>query len=383
MFDLKGKLSRNLINIPGWRTNRRIVVIESDDWGSIRMPSREVYESMLKAGIGVDKCPYNKYDSLASESDLDALFNVLVKFKDKNGNHPILTANTVMANPDFQKIRESGFKEYHYELFTETFKKYPNHQNSFYLWGKGMEEKIFHPQFHGREHVNVNLWMHLLHNKQKAFLKAFDYGFWGLGPSIVHVGARRNIQASFDASDQAEIEQHSLFIKDGLGLFHNLFGYKSQSFIANNFIWASELNKTLKENEVTILQGMKYQLLPILSQTRRQKIRHVLGELNDQKQTYLIRNCAFEPSQYPTFDNVNNCLKDISTAFFWKKPAIISSHRLNYIGYINEKNLIMNLRDLEKLFVNILKEWPEVEFMTSDRLGECISSDDQFSNRTF
>ena len=33
----------NLLSIPGWRTNRHIVVIESDDWGSIRMPSKEVY----------------------------------------------------------------------------------------------------------------------------------------------------------------------------------------------------------------------------------------------------------------------------------------------------------------------------------------------------
>ena len=38
-----------LINIPGWRTNRHIVVIESDDWGSIRMPSCEVDEECTLA----------------------------------------------------------------------------------------------------------------------------------------------------------------------------------------------------------------------------------------------------------------------------------------------------------------------------------------------
>jgi len=40
---LEKALRKNLVNIPGWRTNRKIVVIESDDWGSVRMPSREVY----------------------------------------------------------------------------------------------------------------------------------------------------------------------------------------------------------------------------------------------------------------------------------------------------------------------------------------------------
>ena len=32
-----------------------------------------------------------------------------------------------------------------------------------------------------------------------------------------------------------------------------------------------------------------------------------------------------------SFDNVKHCLSQIDNAFFWKKPAIITSHRLNYI----------------------------------------------------
>ena len=39
---LKQIISHNLLNIPGWRTKRKLVVIESDDWGAIRMPSKEI-----------------------------------------------------------------------------------------------------------------------------------------------------------------------------------------------------------------------------------------------------------------------------------------------------------------------------------------------------
>lgn len=39
----KQHITHNLLNIPGWRTNRKVVVIESDAWGSIRMHSKEVY----------------------------------------------------------------------------------------------------------------------------------------------------------------------------------------------------------------------------------------------------------------------------------------------------------------------------------------------------
>ena len=152
-------LKRRLINLPGWHTTRKIVVIDSDDWGSIALPSLEVYKSLRDSGFRMEFNPYLKYDSLASENDLDALFSILTSFKDKNGNHPVFTANTVVANPDFEKIRSSDFTEYHYELFTETLKKYPKHSKSFDLWRQGIDQCIFYPQFHAREHLNVRYWM--------------------------------------------------------------------------------------------------------------------------------------------------------------------------------------------------------------------------------
>src|SRR5690554_2726796 len=84
----------------GWKTDRKIVVIESDDWGSIRIPDKDTYERSLKKGIRLDKCHYCKNDTLASKDDFDALYNVLRKYKDKNDQHPIITANTIVANPD-------------------------------------------------------------------------------------------------------------------------------------------------------------------------------------------------------------------------------------------------------------------------------------------
>ena len=121
---LKQTITHNLLNIPGWRTNRHIVVIESDDWGSIRMPSREVYDNLLKEGYRVDLHPYEKYDSLATEDDLTSLFEVLSKFSDRRGRHPIITANCAVANPDFEKMKLSKFSQYYYEPFTTTRKGY-------------------------------------------------------------------------------------------------------------------------------------------------------------------------------------------------------------------------------------------------------------------
>ena len=40
------KIKRHISNIPGWRTNRKLVVFESDDWGSIRMPDKKTFEKI-------------------------------------------------------------------------------------------------------------------------------------------------------------------------------------------------------------------------------------------------------------------------------------------------------------------------------------------------
>lgn len=51
---LRKTINRHYRNLSGWKTNRKIIVIESDDWGSIRMPSKEVYELFLSKGFPID-----------------------------------------------------------------------------------------------------------------------------------------------------------------------------------------------------------------------------------------------------------------------------------------------------------------------------------------
>jgi hypothetical protein len=56
---LKITFSRHLSNLPGWSTTQKIEVIESDDWRSVRMSSKEAFANLLQAGIPVDKDHYN------------------------------------------------------------------------------------------------------------------------------------------------------------------------------------------------------------------------------------------------------------------------------------------------------------------------------------
>jgi hypothetical protein len=124
--EIKQNVSRNLSNLPGWRTKRHIIVIESDDWGSIRMSSVDAFNKLKKSGIDVDKNHYNSNDALESNADMEMLMEVLSKHKDATNRNVVMTGINIVANPNFEKIRENEFTEYVYESYVETCKNFLN-----------------------------------------------------------------------------------------------------------------------------------------------------------------------------------------------------------------------------------------------------------------
>lgn len=369
-------LRNNLSQLPGWRTRRSIVVIESDDWGSIRMPSYEVREALRRKGFLIDRCKFSSYDSLASEVDLANLFDVLSSVKDADGKHAVLTANAVMANPDFKRIRENGFEKYYCEPFTETLKRYPpTHHRSFEMWKKGLDEGIFIPQLHGREHLNIIRWMKALRVNDEVTRMSFDQEHFGLSALTTPKLRVRYMDAFCNiGSESSAIE--ATIVREAVSMFEKMFGYAPKSFIAPCYIWRDTLEQTLSSCGISYIQGLPLQQIPIWENPPKIKTRyHFLGQKNKYGQTYLVRNAFFEPYKNNVTDKwVYECLRRIHTAFRWHKPAIISSHRINFIGTIDERFRDRNLLLLKKLLNEIVRHWPDVEFMSSDKLGDLINA---------
>lgn len=367
-------LLRNLSNLIGWSSNRKIVVIESDDWGAIRMSSEKAYLQLKKKGVvscSADEERYLRNDGLASENDLIGLFEVLSAVKDKYENPAIFTAVSVVANPVFEKIKENEFLEYVYEPFTETLKRYPQHSGSFELWKEGKEKRLFIPQFHGREHLNVFNWLKALQSGEIDTLTAFEHGVYGITPrnpinSISY-------QAAFDFEDIAEVEYQKKVIEEGLQLFDQLHGNKATFFVPTNGPFSNRLEETTAKMGIRYMGAAKIQSEPI-GQGIFKKQFHYLGQMNKFGQHYMTRNCFFEPSSNLKTDWVDACINDINIAFRWHKPAVISSHRVNYIGWLNPANRDRGLIQLKELLTQIVKRWPDVEFMTSDQLGDLITT---------
>ena len=373
-------IKKNIRNIPGWSTRRHIVVIESDDWGSIRMSSQECYERMLKAGMREDKNHFNTYDALECNKDLEELYYVLLQFKDATGRHPVITGVNVVANPVFDQIKDSGFKTYFYEPFTETCQRYRGHDRVYDLWKKGIEERLIVPTFHGREHLNVQRWLRALQSGHRSTLLAFDCGVTGVNNGI-NGEKIPGFQAAFDIDTVDDLTYMKEVLSTGLNLFEKLYGFKSRYFVPTNGPFNNTLEKDLVESGVHYINTGKKQQEP-LGQGKYKINTRFLGDKNQYGQIYLTRNCFFEPSScgysYPAnYDWLNYCLKDIEIAFRWHKPATISSHRVNYIGYLHPENREKGLTALSQLLGEIIKRWPDVEFMTSVELGDLIASTKQ------
>lgn len=371
-MNLFRSIAHNLVLVPGWHTKRHIVVIESDDWGAIRMPSKGIYDEFLKRGIRVDKDPYCRYDGLATKEDLANLFDVLDSVRDKNGNPAVLTADSVVVNPDFERIKSSDFTRYYYEPFTETLKNSPRHEGAVDMWKEGMEKGLFHPQFHGREHLNVKKWMKTLQNGHESTRLAFDLGTFGL-TSAVDPTIKNNYMGAFNSGLEDDIQDYRGIIWDGLNIFEELFGYRSESFIATTYTWNPAIEKHLKEYGVKYLQGLITQKIPHGDDSNIEFHKRCFqGNKSCEGLIYLMRNAFFEPSQYQCKDAVDDCLQRISLAFRWGKAAVICAHRLNFIGSIDHKNTDKNLPIFKHLLKEIVKRWPDVEFLSSDQLGRII-----------
>jgi len=325
---------RNLINIPGSRFGK-IVIFLSDDWGCLRHASVWSREQLIKQGFNLNSNRFDRYDCLESNEDLEHLFEVLLKYKDHKGNHPVITALTNVANPDFTAIRASGFSRYSYETIPETFNRYPGRDKVLQYYMQGIENRIFIPQFHGREHLHIKRWMIYLQDEAGIARNAFRHEFFLLGRSQLPAN-QLGLGAAFDLDSLDELEAQEAILKDGLDLFEQVFSYRSRYFTAPSGIYHSGLEKCLSEEGVSLIDVPRYRKMPVGENRTKTKL-HYLGQKNRLGQFYITRNAVFEPNMYSDNDGVDSCLSDIELAFRWHKPAVISNHRAAFAGELTQQ----------------------------------------------
>lgn len=357
------KLTNFLKNIFGPVVNKKILAIFVDDYGSIRVRDKQISAKLLSSGI-----PDSIYlrDTLASEQDMIALFDTLNSIKDVNNRPVCFTPFVVMANPDFDRIKKSNYQQYYREPFVKTFQRYGKaYEHVFDLWKQGIETGIFLPAFHGTEHLNVKKWMRALRNGHKSTLLGFENESVCI-PALKGEKKIEGLVKACDIESRFDLQPLVKDIEEGTKLFRLLFGMEPELFTPGAGIYCPIMETDLLKCGIKYIDVPRCVVQP-LGDGKFVKPFHYLGQKNTIGQHYIVRNCAFEPIKDGEA-SIATCFNQIAAAFMMRKPAIISTHRLNYVGHFSENNRSENLKRLKILLEMVKKRWPDVEFVSGIEL---------------
>jgi hypothetical protein len=366
---MKRLLLDNLKNIPGWRTPEKLVVFAVDDYGNVRLDSALARDRLNEAGLDMGN-RFDKFDSLETRQDLEALFKVLSSVSDSQGRNAIFTPYALCANPDFESL-STGKQGYCHEILPRTFKRLAETQRGAYdgawaLWQEGIRLGLLKPQFHGREHLNVELFERKLKAADVALgVNLENYSMSALGHEASMPGV--GFTHAFGLWDRSEIIQHREIIDDGLKLFEKVFGFASSTFTPP----AQQLHPELYTFVESLgVEAIDKPLRCVRRLHRDKAVReiNVLGRKRGQDHVTVVRNVVFEPTDDAAFDSVKLALDQVAAAFRWRRPAIISSHRVNFCGHIDPENRKQGLCALQQLLDGIVRRWPDVEFVSADEL---------------
>ncbi|WP_445454340.1 hypothetical protein [Flavobacterium sp. 25HG05S-40] len=360
----------NLKNSIGWKTKRKIVVFSVDDYGNVRLNSAQARKNMDAAEMKIYS-RFDALDTLETTQDLEQLFDVLSSVKDKNGRHAVFTPFALPCNIDFEKMEAEDFQKFYFETLPNTYKKLALQQPEAYtgtwgLWQEGIAKGFLKPQFHGREHLNLTVFNDKLNRRDLQLLTALkNKSFTSISDEEYPT---MSCTAELDFWNVKENEALKPILKEGLQLFEEVYGYKSNYFTPPVFNIHHSLFQTLKDN------GIQYIDLALLREEHQglnvyKKSFNYIGKQTKEDLTIMVRNVVFEPTEDRGIDWVAFTMKQIETAFRWNKPAIISSHRVNFCGHIDPKNREKGLDNLKRLLQEIVKKWPDVEFMAADEMA--------------
>ncbi|MCL8006660.1 hypothetical protein M8845_04385 [Gelidibacter japonicus] len=373
---MKQTISNYLKNIPGWQTNRKLVIFSVDDYGNVRLDSKAARDNLRKDKISLTS-HFDRLDTLETRDDLESLYTVLSSVQDKHGNPAIFTPYALTCNIDFEAMANNGYSEYVYELLPKTYEKLSLKDSTAYtgtweLWKEGIDKGLMKPQFHGREHFNLNIFNDLLKKRSENLLKVLEQDSYVSIPD--HRNYKNGWTAAYSFDDKKETEGFLDNVRDGLKMFKEVYGFDSKVFTPPAQQFPLHLEPKLSALGLEYIDRPR-SLKRHLGNGRYQMEKHKLG--GGTTMLELVRNVVFEPSSAHISNWVDFSFRQIEAAFFWKKPANISSHRVNFCGHIDPENRKTGLTALKQLLDKIVKRWPEVEFISADQLGDIIKTNNK------
>ena len=117
-----------------------------------------------------------------------------------------------------------------------------------------MANNFMKPQFHAREHLNVQLWLRALRESWEGARTSFEENVF-CNYFNDSLDKRSRFLETYNIVENNEYGFILKSLVDGLRLFEKTFGFKSKSMIAPNYIWDEKIEEKAFKNGVKYLQG--------------------------------------------------------------------------------------------------------------------------------
>ncbi|MGD0477866.1 MAG: hypothetical protein ABSB29_06845 [Nitrososphaerales archaeon] len=350
------------------------VVFESDDWGLCgEGKDRSTHERLASLGYDMySKAQRRSYtNTLETEEDLDRLYRTLMSFRDSIGRNPVFTANFVMTNPSFSQISASGFTRYHSVPITLGFPGTWALRNSVVqAWHRGIKNKLIVPEYHGFSHFNYPRWLEGLRKGDKKLLDFFKEEMFTTSeqnPTVSEYGV-----ASVSGVEYDSFEQQYSSITKGMRIFKSVFSSYPKSTIPPNDILNSLSLLAFARAGIGLVQSERRKITSILGlnqpdpRTPIDALRRVLLQLT--VITRMYRNVRLEIGE----QEETSALELSSRVFALGSPAIVGTHRQNYVGGVDSKAVDQGVKRLEDFLAGLCED-PNLFFLTSSEASQLSS----------
>jgi len=338
--------------MPGADWSRhKVICFESDDWGCCCWtPSpaalqrvvaiREVREHFDRRRLWrwVD-------GSLETPEHVTALCDFLERFTGADGRPAVFTPCYIMGNPDFERIAAGGMAEYSDLLIDGAVPSAWELGDFIAPAREGIMRGVWRPEYHARlHHTQPYLWLETVREGHPEAAPLFE-------EQIFQQSGMRPEYQDMDEATQRD------WVEGGMSSFERAFGYLPECAINCD---ASELTERIWWE-----WGVRTRL-------NRFPDEGVFGPSPFTEMTYLRRNVRLEPlgidDEY-TASGFTGAWRELQQAWASGQPAIVSTHRKNYVSFVAEQQRQGYLQ-LELLLIGIAESYPDAVYLTSAEIGQ-------------
>lgn len=312
-----------------------VLILESDDWG---------------------------YGPLQQAERLDRLAELLSRFRDALGRHPVTTIGVVLGGPDIERMGADHSEKYQRVTLDD-----PRLAPVRDAMLRGVERHVFALQLHGLEHF----WPACLMRAAAIDARIRRWMGGAAFPSTEDLPAplqSRWIDATALPSKPLPVAQVMAAAVEEVQAFAAVFGAVPEVVVPATFVWNSAVEAAWAGagTRVVVTPGVRNDRRDADGRVVADGSTYFTGATGAAGVSYVVRDCYLEPSLGQSHTRT---LLSLRAKTHLGRPTLVEMHRFNFIG--DESKAQRSFDEVGELMKVACAEFPSLRFMGTAELARC------------